>query len=77
MYKRLFNHLSEHNLLHQEQCGVQQGHLTEHAIMHLIDQINDKFEINCFTLGICIDLFKAFYTVDHQILISKLNRHLH
>ena len=75
MYKRLFNHLSEHNLLYQKQFGFQQGHSTEHAIMQLIDQINDKFETNCFTLGIFIDLSEVFDIVDHQILISKLNNY--
>ena len=75
MYKRLSNHLSEHNLLYQKQFGFQQGHSTEHAVMQLIDQINDTFENNCFTLGIFIDLSKAFDTVDHQILISKLNNY--
>ena len=58
MYKRLYNHLSEHNLLYQKQFGFQQGHSTEHAIMQLIDQINGK-------LIIFIDLSKAFDTVNH------------
>ena len=53
----------------------QQCHSTEHAIMQLIDQINDKFESNCFTLGIFIDLFKAFDDVNHQILISNLKNY--
>ena len=75
MYKRLFNHFSEHNLLSQKQFGFHQGHSTEHAIMQLIDQISDTFENNCFTLGIFIDLSKAFDTVDHQIVISKLNNY--
>ena len=31
----------------------------EPAIMQLIDQINDTFENNCFTLGIFHDLSEA------------------
>ena len=75
MYKRLFNHLSEHNLLYQKQFGFQQGHSTKHAIMQLIDEIIDKFENNCFTLGIFINFSQAFDTVIHQVLISKLNNY--
>ena len=42
MYKRLFNHLSERNLLYQKLFGFQQDHSTEYAIIRLIDQSNDK-----------------------------------
>ena len=73
MYKRLYNHLSEYNLLYQKRFGFPQGHSTEHAIMQLIDPINDKSENNCFTLDIFVDLSKAFDTVNHQSLISELN----
>ena len=44
----------------------------EHAIMQFIDQINDKFENNCLTLDIFYQYSKAFDTVNHQTLISKL-----
>ena len=47
----------------------------EHAIMQLIDQINDIFDKNCFTSDIFIDLSKAFDTVKHQILIPKLKNY--
>ena len=75
MCKRPFNHLSEHNLLYQKQFGFQQGHSMEHATIQLIDQINDKFSNYYFTLGIFIDLSKAFDTLHHQILISKLKNY--
>ena len=43
--------------------------------MQLIDQINNEFESNCFTLDIFIYLSKAFDTGNHQILISKLKNY--
>ena len=43
--------------------------------MQRTEQMNDKFENICFTLAICIDLSKAFDTVKHQVLISKINNY--
>ena len=63
------------NILYRKQFGFQQGHSTEHAILQLFDQINDNLEKNYFTLGVFIDLSKAFDTVDHQSLISKLKNY--
>ena len=75
MYKRLYNHLLNQNILYRKQFRFQQGHSTEHAKLQLIDQISDNLEKNFLTLGIFIDLSKAFDTVDHQILISKLKNY--
>ena len=72
MYNRLHDHLLQHNLLYQKQFGFQGGHSTEHAVVNLVDEILKGFDQNKFTLGVFIDLSKAFDTVDHKILIRKL-----
>ena len=75
MYNRLYNHLSDNNALYRKQFGFQENQLTEHSIVRLVDKINCSFEKTVYTGGISIDLSKAFYTVDHKILITKLGNH--
>ena len=41
--------------------------------MQLISQILGPFNENKYTLGISIDLSKAFDTVDHNMLLKKLD----
>ena len=73
MYNRLQKHLSENNLLFERQFGFQSSKSTEHAILELSDEILNSFEKNNFTVGVFIDLSKAFDTVNHDVLIKKLS----
>ena len=67
-----YRHLRNNNLLFNKQFGFQLNNPTEHAILQLFNDISSSFERGEYTIGICIDLSKPFDTVDHEILISKL-----
>ena len=42
------------------------------AIINLVDKISSNIDNNKYTIGIFLDLSKAFDTIDHQILLRKL-----
>ena len=72
MYTRLYSYLQENKILYSKQFGFQTGHSTDHAIIQLVDQIYEDFEENKYTLGVFIDLAKAFDTVDHKMRLRKM-----
>ena len=71
MYNRLYKYLTDQKILRPQQFGFRKGHSTEHAIVQLVDQIYESFENDKSTVGIFIDLSKAFDTADHAILLKK------
>ena len=72
MYKRLLNYLDKICLLSEHQLGFRRNHSTNFALIDLINKITTAIDNNEFAIGVFLDLSKAFDTVDHSLLLQKL-----
>ena len=62
-------------ILYDIQFGFRKQHSTSHALNYSIDKIKQSIDKDDHVLGIFIGLNKAFDTIDHKILINKLNHY--
>ena len=64
--------LTEQKILYLKQFGFRKNFSTPHAIINLVDSIENAFDKNKFACRVLIYLKKTFDTVDHEILLKKL-----
>ena len=74
-YNRLIDYLNMYKILSDNQFGFRKQHSTEYALTLLYDKVSLAIDNKEFTVGIFIDLSKAFDTVYHTILLNKLQHH--
>ena len=75
IYSRLISFIEKYQILYKYQYGFRKNHSTEHALIELVDQIRLNMDKKLMTCGIFIDLSKAFDTVNHHILLAKLENY--
>ena len=72
VYTRLLNYLTKFNILCDNQFGFRKNHSTFMAVLELVDNLSNSMDRKEFSVGVFIDLSKAFDTVNHKILLEKL-----
>jgi hypothetical protein len=75
MHTRLYDFLESKNIIFKSQFGFRKKHSTTHALVDLTEAIRKAIDNKKFACGIFIDLQKAFDTVDHKILLAKLEHY--
>ena len=75
MHKRLYNFLEEHNILFCNQFGFRKNNSTSLALIQITEKIKESIDNKQYGCGIFIDLCKAFDTVNHSILFTKLEHY--
>ena len=64
--------LHEKNILYTYQSGFRKHYSTDNCVSYLTDRVRNSFEKGLLTRMILIDLQKAFDTIDHSILLEKM-----
>ena len=75
IYDQLLFYLEKHNILFNYQFGFRKGYSTEYAILETIENLKTAIDENRITCGIFLDFSKAFDTINHNILLAKMNKY--
>ena len=75
MFKRTYDFLVRYKCLYKLQFGFRKKFSTKHALIKITEAVRMALDENKAACGIFIDLQKAFDTVNHSILVDKLNHY--
>ena len=75
VHERCYNFLEKFNCLYKYQFGFRKSHSTNHALIEITEKIRKALDSRKFACGIFVDLQKAFDTVNHEILLKKLEHY--
>ena len=71
-YSRMYNYLEKYNLIDERQFWFRSNHSTIHAISSIYEELLKSNDDKLYNCCLFLDFSKAFYTVNHEILIKKL-----
>ena len=71
-YTRILKFFNNNKLFYPLQFGFRQNYSATHALTSLTETIRKYLDEGKFACGIFVDVQKAFDTVEHNILLTKL-----
>ena len=74
VHQQLYGHLIETSLVTTKQFGFHLKLSTEVALAHFTDRVLKKLDNGMLTGAVLLDLSKASVSVDHSLLLTKLNQ---
>ena len=75
VYNQLDSFLEKYNIMYNYQFGFRKKHSTEQAILKRTDKLKSAIDNKQLTCGLFLDFSKAFDTVNHKILLEKLQKY--
>ena len=75
MYNRIKLFIKDFEVIYHNQFGFRKNHSTQHALTAIMENIRNNLDNKTFSAAVFVDLEKAFDTVNHNILISKLEHY--
>ena len=75
IYKRLFSFCLNHKIIYDRQFGFMPKFNTTLAAIDALDNVTKSLDNNKYTVGIFLDIQKAFDSINHNILLKKLNHY--
>jgi hypothetical protein len=73
MFNRLIPFLYENNILTEAQNGFRERKCIETAVQLFMEIIQEALDKGVHSIGIFIDLTKAYDTMNHEVLREKLS----
>ena len=75
MFSRTINYLNAHYILTPTQYGFRSNYSTTHAVLNIVSTYYNNIESKNYSALVLLDQAKALDTINHKILLNKLDNY--